>query len=80
MNGGEFSVCRFFTGGTYQYVCRFVSAEQAVRTAKRCAENAAAGTTVQRVIITDGGDCTCFMWEQGRGITFPTLPPPEGEE
>lgn len=32
---------------------------------------------VDRVIITDGGDMTCFEWWYGKGITFP--PPGDGE-
>ena len=26
---------------------------------------------VQRVIITDGGDCIAFEWKRGEGIVFP---------
>jgi hypothetical protein len=25
----------------------------------------------KRVTITDMGDCVCFEWKQGEGITFP---------
>ena len=54
------------------YVCRFVSAEEAVKTAKHYCNSVGAqiGTT-ERVIITDGGDCIAFQWEHGKGITFP---------
>lgn len=68
MNDGEFSVWKFFADGTHEPVRRFVSAEQAVKAAKRCTDNAAAGN-IQRVIITDGGDCICFEWQQDRGVT-----------
>lgn len=27
--------------------------------------------TVRKVIVTDGGDCTCFHWENGE-VIFPT--------
>lgn len=68
---GEFSVCQFFDDGSYEYVRRFVSAEEAVKAAKHYTESVGAkiGMT-QRVIITDGGDCTNFEWQFGKGITF----------
>jgi len=69
---GEFSICQFFTDGSYEYVRRFVSAEDAVQIAAHYATSVGAklGTTV-RVIITDGGDCINWEWEFGKGITFP---------
>jgi len=30
-----------------------------------------AGSTFDRVIITDGGNDTVFWWEHGKGITWP---------
>lgn len=47
---------------------------------KRCAEAckrltqgpAAMLGMVDRVIITDGGDCIVFEWKKGEGITWPT--------
>ena len=72
MPENEFSVCQFFVDGSYEYVCRFVSAEEAVRTSLRYTTSVGAriGTTV-RVIITDGGDCTNFEWQFGKGVTYP---------
>lgn len=72
MTTGEFSVCQFFQDGTYEYVRRFVSAEEAVEAFKHYTTSVAAkiGTTVQ-VIITDGGDLTCAEWQYGKGIVFP---------
>jgi hypothetical protein len=68
----EFSVCQFFRDGTYEYVCRFVSAEEAVRTAKDYSSNVSAQTgRTARVIITDGGDCINLEWQHGKGITYP---------
>lgn len=68
----EFSVYQFFPDGTYERVREFVSPEEAVRAAQHYCTSVGArlGTTV-RVIITDGGDCCCFEWKHGEGITFP---------
>jgi hypothetical protein len=68
----EFSVCQFFKDGTHEYVCRFVSAKEAVRTARFYSNNVYAriGLTT-RVIITDGGDCINWEWQHGKGITYP---------
>lgn len=68
----EFSVCQFFVDGSYEYVRRYVSAEEAVKAAKHYTTciGARLGTTV-RVIITDGGDFTNFEWKYGEGITYP---------
>jgi hypothetical protein len=68
----EFSVCQFFEDGSYEYVRRNVSAEEAVNAAKHYTTSVGArmGMT-KRVIITDGGDCTNFEWKYGEGITYP---------
>jgi hypothetical protein len=72
MSEGEFSVCQFFSDGSYEYVRRFVSDEEAVLAAIHYSSSVGAklGTT-QRVIITDGGDCINWEWEFGKGITYP---------
>jgi hypothetical protein len=69
---GEFSVCQFFQGGQYEYVRRWVSAEEAKYAFDHYTNNVASrmGAT-KRVIITDGGDCTNAEWVYGKGITFP---------
>lgn len=69
---GEFSVCQFFENGDYEYVRRFVSAEEAMKAFQHYTHSVGAqiGTTV-RVIITDGGDCINFEWKRKEGITFP---------
>jgi hypothetical protein len=41
----EFSVCQFFANGAHEYVCRFVSAEEAVRTFKQYTHNVSAQTS-----------------------------------
>jgi len=73
MTENEFSVCQFFEDGSYEYVRRFVSAEEAMKAVQHYITSVGArlGTTV-RVIITDGGDCTNFEWKFGEGVTFPT--------
>ena len=69
----EYSVCQFFKDGTYEYVRRFVSAQEAVEAAKHYTTSVAAKMgMVERVIITDGGDCCNFEWVNGKGITYPT--------
>ena len=72
MNVNEFSVCQFFKNGSYEYVRRYVSAEEAVKAFHHYTTNVASRVgIVTRVIITDGGDCISMEWENGK-ITFPT--------
>lgn len=68
----EFSVCVFFPDGSYEYICRFVSALEAIKVFKQQTETVGAkmGTSV-RVILTDGGDCINMEWKHGIGFTFP---------
>jgi hypothetical protein len=68
----EFSVVQFFPDDSYEYVSRGLGAREAVDMAKRMTETLGAkfGTT-RRIIITDGGDNTCFEWQFGTGVTFP---------
>jgi hypothetical protein len=69
----EFSVIEYLPDGTYQFICRWVDAETAVKTAKKCTLKPAAQIgVIQRVLIIDGGDFACFEWRYGEGITFPT--------
>jgi hypothetical protein len=69
---GEFSVCQFFQDDSYEYVRRYVDAEEAAKAAAHYTQSVGArmGFT-QRVIITDGGDCIAFEWKFGEGIVFP---------
>ena len=76
---GEFSVY-WFDPDDYSYEeLRFVDAETAVNRAKALTQSVGGrlGTT-KRVIITDGGDYTCFEWKFGEGVTFP--PQPKGDQ
>ena len=68
---GEFSVCQFFKDGHYRYERRWVDAREAVEAAYHYSHNVAASIgVVEKVIITDGLDCTVFVWESGKGVTF----------
>lgn len=73
MSSGEFSVCQFFEDGSYERVREGVSAEEAVHAFGHYTTNVVArlGIIVERVIITDGGDCVNMEWIRGKGITFP---------
>lgn len=67
----EYSVVQFFTNGEYEYVRRWVSAEEAIKAAEHYTNNVATKMgIIERVIITDGGDCVCFEWKKGKGVTF----------
>lgn len=70
---GEFSVVVFLADGSYGYEKRFVDGVTAGKSFYHHTHSVGAriGTTT-RVIITDGGDCVCFEWIFGLGITFPT--------
>jgi hypothetical protein len=67
---GEFSVCQFFIDDSYEYTRRYVDAKEAVEAAHHyCNSVGARMGVVAKVIITDGLDCTVFVWEHGKGIT-----------
>jgi hypothetical protein len=67
-----FSVCQFFIDGHHEYVRRFVPAKEAVEAARHYTNNVATRMgIIDRVIITDTGDCCVFEWKKGDGITFP---------
>jgi hypothetical protein len=72
MSENEFSVYQFFPDETYERVRSFVSIEEAMQAAVFYTTNVASRIGVtQRVIITDGGDCTVFEWKTGEGIVWP---------
>lgn len=61
----KFSVCQFFVTGEYEYVRRYVSAKEAVDAALHYTNNVATKMgIIERVIITDGGDCTVWEWKK----------------
>ncbi len=68
----EFSVCQFLADGSHEYVRRGVGPEEAVKAAHHYSHNVASKLgIVERVIITNGDDYTCFEWKRGEGVTFP---------
>jgi hypothetical protein len=72
MSEEMFNVCQFFEDGQYEYVRRHVSAATAMQAFRHYSQSVAAKAgLVQRVIITDGGDCTNAEWKFGEGIVFP---------
>jgi hypothetical protein len=73
MTEREFSVAQFFEpDGEYEYVRRFVTFKEAIAAFVHYTNNVATNLgVVQRVIITDGGDCTNMEWVKGKGITYP---------
>ena len=68
----EFSVCQFFEDDSYEYVCRYVSPEEAIKKFKHYTTSVGAKIGItKRVIITDCGDCINMEWQFGKGITYP---------
>lgn len=69
---GEFSVWWWDADGGQHEELRFVSPEAAIRRAGSLIHGPSSILgLIQRVIITDGGDCTNFEWVKGKGIIFP---------
>jgi hypothetical protein len=71
-SGELFNVVQFFPDGSYEYVRKRVSLDEAFKEFQHYTSSVAArmGITV-RVIITDGGDCTNAEWKYGEGLTYP---------
>ncbi len=68
---GEFSVWWWDADGNQHEELRFVSAETAVKRAHTLTHGPASVLgIVQRVIITDGGDCTNFEWKHKEGVVY----------
>lgn len=72
MRPETYSVCQFFTNGTYEYVRQGVSELEAVKAFKHYTDNVATkvGGIVARVIITDGGDDCRLEWVAGKGFSY----------
>jgi len=67
-----FNTVQFFPDGSHEYIARAVPIAQAMEKACSFIKRPAAMIgLIQRVIVTDMGDCTCFEWTFGKGITFP---------
>lgn len=73
MPSGEFSVYVWMRDGVYFCEKQLVDAETAVKAAHSQTSNVSAncGLTT-KVMITDGGDCSVFEWEYGKGVTHGT--------
>lgn len=70
----EFSVWVFLSDEWHFAVEQFVDAKRAAEIARRAVQAVELfpdRTNAQRIIITDGGDFTCFEWVRGQGVTFP---------
>ena len=72
-NSTEFSVAVFYDDGTHAYIERWLSPRMAVKQARIVIANVA--PDIAKVIITDGGDDTVFLWERGKGVVFPPVQP-----
>ena len=71
---GEFSVYHFGADQKSECVKRNVDAKEAFVAAVGYMQRPAAKLgIIQRVIITDGGDCVNFEWQFGKGIVFPPM-------
>ena len=69
----EFSVYQFFKDDQSECVKQFVGPQEATECAAQLIRSVGARMGItQRVIITDGGDCTNFMWEHVKGVVYPT--------
>ena len=59
----QFSVYQFFADGTHERVREFVNVQEAVKAAWHYSNSVAARMgMVNRVIITDSGDCIAWEW------------------
>ena len=70
MDDERYNVVIFNFEGYGHYAGRDLSAEQAVRAAKRLVERSSR-LLIERIIITDEDDMTNFLWERDKGIVYP---------
>lgn len=69
----EFSVYWWDPDGNYYKEREGLTSESAVDFAMGMTRRPAAQIgIVKKIMITDGGDCSVFEWEFGKGITHPT--------
>jgi hypothetical protein len=72
MSEERFNVVVWFPNDTYEYVGRNLPPKAAVEMAKHYTERPAARYgLIAKVMITDDGDYTNFLWEHGKGIVYP---------
>lgn len=68
----KFDVWQFIRDGNRERVASFVSLENAVTVASHYAHcSAAILKVIERIIITDSGDCIVFEWVNGLGVIYP---------
>ena len=69
----EFSVWIFFPDdGGHVAEAQWIGPEAAMTLAIGITRRPAAKVgLIERVIVTDGGDYTCWEWQFGKGVTFP---------
>ena len=73
MSADEFAVWIYFPDETHLLERDRLPAKEAVELAKQCTERPAASIgMIAKVQIVDGDDFTVFMWEFGKGVTYPT--------
>lgn len=74
MSEETFSVVLFFADGSHTYELRGLDAKTAVDRAIGYTRNVGAvlGTTTQVMIVDSGDDCV-FLWEYGKGVTWPKV-------
>jgi len=69
---GEFSVFIVWWDGSSSRELSFVSAKRAVEWARWLTEERAARRgEIARIVITDDGDHTVFLWRFAEGVVFP---------
>lgn len=67
----EYSVYQWFPDGSYERVREWVDIEEAKKAFIHYTNNVATKMGItQRVIVTDGWDCTIAEWVKGKGIIF----------
>jgi hypothetical protein len=73
-----FDVWLFFRDGNHERFEEDLSAEAAVKAAKRFSGSVAAKTgLLEEIRITDDGDNCVFQWTFGKGVTFPPRDSPD---
>ena len=70
MSGERFSVWVWLPDDWHFPVAENVSAETAVKMAYRTTK--APGPASRVTIVNTEDDTTCFLWERGMGLVFPT--------
>jgi hypothetical protein len=70
----EFSVYWWDAENNYHRELSHVAVMKALQACKRLTQGPAARMgMVNRVMITDGGDCCVFEWQKGQGIVWPKV-------